>query len=68
MHKFVRALDNPPPNPRADLSSLTVLRTISRSHDEAQKSHGKQIQKPMEYAFWVFSFLPRKSDFHASIR
>ena len=50
MHKFVRALDNPPPNPKADLSSLTVW-TISRSHDEAQKSHGKQIQKPMEYAF-----------------
>ena len=51
MHKFVRALDNPPPNPTADLSSLMVLRTISRSHDEAQKSHGKQIQKLMEYAF-----------------
>ena len=34
-----------------DLSSLTVLRTISRSHDEAQKSHGKQIHKPMEYTF-----------------
>ena len=51
MHKFVRALDNPPPNPTADVSSLTVLRTISRSHNEAQKSHGKQIQKLMEYAF-----------------
>ena len=34
-----------------DLSSLTVLRTISRFHDEAQKSHGKQIHKPMEYTF-----------------
>ena len=34
-----------------DLSTLTVLKTISRSHDEAQKSHGKQIHKPMEYTF-----------------
>ena len=34
-----------------DLSSLTVLRTISRFHDGAQKSHGKQIHKPMEYTF-----------------
>ena len=34
-----------------DLSSLKVLRTISRSHDEAQKSHGKQIHQPMEYTF-----------------
>ena len=34
-----------------NLSSLTVLRTISRSHDEARKSHGKQIHKPMEYTF-----------------
>ena len=34
-----------------DVSSLTVLRTISRSHDEAQKSLGKQIHKPMEYTF-----------------
>ena len=34
-----------------DLSSLKVLRTISRSHDEAQKSYGKQIHKPMDYTF-----------------
>ena len=50
-----------------DLSSLTVLRTISRSHDEAQKSYGKQIHKPMEYTFWIFSFLPGKMNFQASI-
>ena len=25
---------------------LTVLRAISQSHDEAQKSHGKQIHRP----------------------
>ena len=36
---------------KADLSSLTVLRTISQSDDEAQKFHGKQIHKPMEYTF-----------------
>ena len=35
----------------ADLSSLTVLTAISRSHDEAQKTHGKQIHKVMEYMF-----------------
>ena len=34
-----------------NLSSLMVLRTISRSHDEAQKSYGEQIHKPMEYTF-----------------
>ena len=34
-----------------DLSSLTVLRTISRFHDGTQKSYGKQIHKPMEYTF-----------------
>ena len=28
-----------------------VLRTISQSDDEAQKFHGKQIHKPMEYTF-----------------
>ena len=39
-----------------DLSTLTVLKTISRSHDEAQKSHGKQIHKPMEYTFEYFHF------------
>ena len=55
------------PHPRADLSRLTVLRTISWSHDEAQKSHGKQIHKLMEYTFWIFLFLPRKNDFHASV-
>ena len=36
---------------KADFSSLTVLRTISQSDDEAQKFHGKQIHKPMEYTF-----------------
>ena len=46
MLKFVRALDDPP-HPRADLSSLMVLRTISWSHKEAQKSHGKHIYKLM---------------------
>ena len=51
----------------ADLSSLTVLRTILRSHDEAQKSHGKQIHKLMEYTSRIFSFLPCKIDFQASI-
>ena len=50
-----------------DLSSLTVLRTILRSHDEAQKSHGKQIHKLMEYTSRIFSFLPCKIDFQASI-
>ena len=34
-----------------DLSSLTVLRTISRSHDKVLKSNGKQIHKPMEHTF-----------------
>ena len=61
MHKFFRALDNPPPlHPRADLSSLTVLKTISWSHNEAQKSYGKQINKPMEYTYWIFSFYLEK--------
>ena len=46
-----------------DLSSLTVW----RSHDEARKFHGKQIHKPMEYTFWIFSFLPCKIDFQASV-
>ena len=50
-----------------DLSSLTVLRTILRSHDEAQKSHSKQIHKLMEYTSRIFSFLACKIDFQASI-
>ena len=51
MHKFVRTLDTPPP-----IQEQTSQ--VSWSHDEAQKSHGKQIHKPMEYTFWIFSFLP----------
>ena len=47
----------------SDLSSLTVLRTISRSHNEAQKTHCKQIHKPMEYTSRIFSFLPCTIDF-----
>ena len=39
--------------PVTDLVSLTVLpwdsRFCGQSHDEAQKSHGKQIHKSMEY-------------------
>ena len=51
-----QSIEHPSPNPRADLSSLTVLRTISWSHNETQKSHGKQIHKPMEYAH-TFHFI-----------
>ena len=59
-----QSIGQPSPHPRADLSSLMVLRTISQSHDEAQKSNGKQIHKLMEYTFWIFSFLRCKSVFH----
>ena len=41
---------------RPDLSSLTVFRTISRSHDKAQKPHGKKIHKPMEYTFLEYFY------------
>ena len=46
MHKFVRALDNPSP-----IQEQTSQVSLSWSHEEAQKSHGKQIHKPMEYTF-----------------
>jgi len=35
----------------SDLSSLTDFRATLRSHHEAQKSHGKQIHRLMEYSF-----------------
>ena len=52
-----------PQTSHSDLSSLTVLGTISRSHNEAQKSHCKQIHKPMEYTSRIFSVLPCTIDF-----
>ena len=43
---------------------LTVLREISRSHDEGQKSYGKDIHKPMENTFLeYFYFCLVKIDF-----
>ena len=47
---------------------LTLSRTISRSHDEVLKSHGKVKQSQADgIHFSNIPFLPRKIDLQASI-
>ena len=51
MHKFLRALDNPPPpHPRSDLSSLT----IRHKHLTVNRFTNLQVFWPWSPGFWSF--------------
>ena len=65
MHKFVRALNTPPP---IQEQTSQVSRFWGQSHGLTMRYKNLTVNRftsRLEYTFWIFSFLPWKIDFHA---